>query len=160
MTSRVMLALCLIASTSAQAKQEMSVADEKLLSSYTLSMDKLHRYEGALKKLDAACKTDASLRDETQNAEPKPGATLGEAIQQVGSSGVYKRYLKPAGLEAQDVVLMPITLMGAGAVVEAHADPAKLKGLSDAQVSFYRTHRDEIQKLKLTGGCEGDEAGE
>jgi len=157
MTSRVMLALCLIASMSAHAKQEMSAADEKLLAGYALSMDKLHRYEGAISRMDAACKSDAALRDEAQNAEPKPGATLGEAVQQVSGTNVYKRYLKPAGLEAQDVVLMPIVLMGAGAVVEAHADPAKLKGLTDAQISFYRAHRDEIQKLKLTGACGDDE---
>jgi hypothetical protein len=150
-----MLALCMVASMGAQAKQEMSAADLKLLSGYALSMDKLHRYEGAIAKLDAACRNDAALREESENAAPKPGATLEQTTHDVGATGIYKRYLKPAGLDPQDVVLMPIVLMGAGAVVDAHADQSKLKGLTDAQVAFYRTHRDEIQKLKLTGGCEG-----
>ncbi|HZP13701.1 MAG TPA: hypothetical protein VFB36_14880 [Nevskiaceae bacterium] len=154
MTSRVMLLLCLVASMAAQAKQEMSAADEKLLSGYTLSMDKLHRYAGAVAKMDAACKSDPALRE--QSDAMKPGETFGQVIQRVDGTKVYKSYLKPAGLEPQDVVLMPIVLMGAGAVVEAHADQSKLKGLTDAQVAFYRAHRDEIQKLKLTGECESD----
>jgi hypothetical protein len=151
-----MLLLCLIVSVSAQAKQEMSAADEKLLAGYTLSMDKMHRYEKAVATLNAACKNDPALKDESQNAEPKKGATLAEAVQQVSGTTVYKRYMQPAGLDAQDVVLMPIVLMGAGAVVEVHADPKKLPGLSEAQLAFYRAHRDEIQKLKFAGSCEED----
>jgi hypothetical protein len=153
-----MLLLCLVASTTAQARQEMPAADEKLMSGYTLSMDKLHRYQDALAKMTAACRNDPALRDESEKAEPKEGATLEQAIQQVGETTLYKRYLKPAGLDAKDVVLMPIVLMGAGAVVDAHADQAKLRSLTDAQVAFYRAHHDEISKLRLAGGCEaGDE---
>ncbi len=149
-----MLLLCLFAAMTAQAKQEMSAADEKLLSGYTLSMDKLQRYESAIARMNVACKNDPALREESEAM--KPGETFEQVIQRAGGTKVYKSYLKPAGLEAQDVVLMPIVLMGAGAVVEAHADQSKLKGLSDAQVAFYRAHRDAISKLKLTGECEND----
>lgn len=154
MTSRVVLLLCFVASMAAQAKQEMSATDEKLLSGYTLSMDKLQRYQSAIAKMDAACKSDPVLRE--QSEAMKPGETFEQVIQRVGGTKVYKSYLKPAGLDAQDVVLLPVVLMGAGAVVEAHADQSKLKGLSDAQVAFYRAHRDAISKLKLTGECESD----
>lgn len=161
MTSRVMLALCFVFPIiSAQAAQELTVADQKLLSGYSLSMEKLRGYQDAVAKMDAACRNDPAVREAADSAAPKPGTTLEQAIKDIGETPLYKRFMKPAGLAAQDVVLLPIVLMGAGAVVEAHADPAKLKGLSDAQVAFYRAHRDEIQKLKLTGDCEGGEGEE
>ena len=157
MTSRVMLLLCLVASCVAQAKQEISAADEKLMAGYTLSMDKLHRYATAVAKMDAACRNDPAIREESDQAAPKAGATLEQAVRQVGEASIFKRFMKTARLDAQDVVLMPIVLMGAGAVVEAHADLSKLHGLTDAQVAFYRAHRDEIGKLKLSGECEDDQ---
>ena len=68
MTSRVIL-LCLVVSCAAQAKQEMSAADEKLMSGYTLSMDKLHRYATAIAKIDAACRNDPAIKDDSEKAE-------------------------------------------------------------------------------------------
>jgi hypothetical protein len=156
MTSKVIVLMAaLIAAPVVAAKSDISAADQKLLSGYALSLDTLHKYERAIAAVDAACSKDPKLREE--DAAARPDESLDKAIQRVGKSTFYTRYLKPAGLEAKDAVLLPVVLIGAAAVVEMNADASKLPGLSAQQVDFYRSHQAEIKKMKLTGQCGQEE---
>ena len=154
MTSKVIVLAALLVSAPVLAKP-LAAADQQLMSGYTLDMGTLHKYEKAIAAVDAACAKDKKLREE--DIAEHPGESLEQAIQRVEKTSFYATYLKPAGLTAKDAVLLPVVLIGAGAVVEMNADPAKLQGLSKAQVDFYRAHQAEIKGLKLASHCGEDE---
>jgi hypothetical protein len=156
MTCKVMLLAAALIAAPVIAAQPMPAADQKLLSSYVPTMDNLGKYEAALAKVNDACQDDAALAAQTEDAAARPGETLEKAIARVAKTPVYMRYLKPAGLEPVDAILLPLVLTGAGAVVEMHADPSRLPGLSAQQVEFYRSHRAEIGKMELAADCDDE----
>lgn len=157
MTFRMKILICALASASASAaKSEVSAADQQLMSGYVLSMDTLNKYERAIAATDAACKDDRRLQEQAEDAAMHPGESLEQAIKRIGKSPFFTRYLQPAGLEARDAVLLPVALIGAGAVVEMNADVSKLPGLSNEQVTFYRSHQAELKGMRLTGTCGED----
>lgn len=157
MAFRAMILIAMLTSAPALAgKPAISAADVQSMSGYALSMDTLGKYARAIAAMDAACKDDRRLQEQAEESAMHPGESLEQAIKRVGKSPLVARYFQPAGLEARDVVLLPIVLIGAGAVVEMGADASKLPGLSAAQVAFYRAHQAELKRMQLRGSCGED----
>ncbi len=137
---------------------DISPADLAKLRGYTLSMDKIRAMQAAMTEVAQAEKSDPSFRARMDNTD-NDSKTIAETEAKLKSYPRYFAFFTKHGLNADDVVLMPLVLMSAGVAAEYPQSAAKLAGqTSQAQIAFFKAHEAELKKMPwLYGSGSGDQ---
>jgi hypothetical protein len=119
------------------------------LHGYVLSMDKLQRYALATNALKRAIHDDLVLSDEVKQLAGEPEDTLSDLRARLDHHPTVLAFFTKQGLSADDVVLLPITLMGAAMAVPIKDPDRYPPSINPLQVQFVATHKQEIDNLHL-----------
>jgi len=132
------------------AAKDDDPAGAKALHDYTLSMDKVKRYEAAMESLQAAGGADPSLKTEGEKMSEEPDRTLADIEAKFDRHPrVYALYAKQ-GLSKLDAAALPIALMDAITVVQMpQIGPKMADRVSDAQLAFCKAHMAELKATKF-----------
>jgi hypothetical protein len=134
----------------AQAKDDLSPADKAGMHSYVLSMDKIKGMNDAMKDFEALGKADHSFDMKYIGDQSK---SFAEMESKVNANPKVMAVLRKHGLTAHDMVFMPFVLMYAGMSAEYPSAGAKLTDeTSTAQVTFYKAHKAELEKIDFISG--------
>ncbi len=154
---RLFLAVVFVLGPGLAAAGDISQADLAKLRSYTLSMDKIRAMQAAMAEVAQAEKTDPSFRAQMDNSD-SDSKTITETEARLKSYPRYLAFFTRHGLNADDVVLMPLVLMSAGVAAEYPQSAAKLADqTSQAQIAFFKAHEAELKKMPWLYGGGGDQ---
>jgi len=136
----------------------LTPAETQALHNYVLSMDKLQKYAAASDELKKTVRTDTALAAEIKQMSDEPEETLADLRARITRHPTVLAYFTRQGLSTDDVLLLPMTLMGAS-LATSIKDPAKYPpSINPEQVKFVAAHKEEIDKLHLVSDDE-DELG-
>jgi hypothetical protein len=146
-------AAALLFCTQAFADDDLSPADKKVLLTYNLTMPKVKAYEASSVALRAAEAKDTSLKADYTAASAEHTTNMnGEFAKMDHHPRVFAFFAKN-GLSKQDVILIPMTLMGACMAVQY---PSAAAGLADqtspAQVSFCKSNQATLHAMSFMKG--------
>jgi len=144
------VAFVVLVAAPAEAAKDDDPAGAKALHDYTLSMDKVKRYEAAMEALQAAGSADPSLKAEGEKMSDEPDGTLADIEAKFDRHPrIYALYAKQ-GLSKLDAAALPIALMDAMTVVQMpQIGPKMADRVSDAQLAFCRAHMAELKATKF-----------
>jgi len=135
------------------AAGDLSPADKMVLKRYTLTMPKVKAYEASSIALRAAEAKDGSLKVDQEAAGSMQTSDMnGEFAKMDHHPRVFEFFAKN-GLTKQDVILIPMTLMGACMVVQY---PSSAAGLADqtspAQIAFCKSNQAALNAMTFMKG--------
>jgi hypothetical protein len=123
---------------------------------YVLSMDKLQKYAMATNELKKAVHDSPDLALEVKQMAGEPEETLADLRSRLARHPIVLGFFTRQGLSSDDVLLLPMTLMGAS-LAGSIKDPTKYPPtINPEQVKFVAAHKDEIDKLHLVSEDEDD----
>lgn len=137
----------------AQADNDLSPADKAAMHSYVLSMDKVKAFGDAMKDFEALGKADPAFK--AMKPIGNESKSIAEMESKINANPKIMGVLRKHGLSAHDMALMPFVLMYAGMIAEYPQAGAKLADeTSPAQVTFYKQHKAELQKMNWLSGSQ------
>jgi len=142
--------LSLSAGASLAMGGDMPAADLKKIHDYTLSMDKIHALQAALADIKALGKKDATFKAKVENAQDDGDdhATIAQIEAKMDRYPRLVAIYRKHGLSDDDVLLMPLALMGAGVAVQYPKAAAQLADqTSPQQIAFFRAHQAELKSV-------------
>ncbi len=141
-------------SPAAARDDDLSPADIKRIRDYTLTMDKVHAWQAAQVDFRALEEKDPAFKAEVENATTDKENTIAQIEAKMDKHPRLVAIYRKHGLKDDDVILMPLALMGAMVAVQypqaAHGLAART---SAGQIAFFRAHQKELtSKSWLAGG--------
>lgn len=134
----------------AHAAKDDDPAGAKALHDYTLTMDKVKRYGAAAESWQAAGATDPSLRAEGEKMNDEPDRTLADVEAKFDRHPRVYAFFAKEGLSKLDAAALPLALMDAMTVVQMpQIGPKMADRVSDAQLTFCKTHMAELKAMKF-----------
>ncbi len=141
-------------------------ADDRALHSYTLTMDHLRKLKQVALNLVAYEKAHPDEAQKYEDMSESDDATLDQQIDHMASIPPMRKALASAGISARDYVLTSMTYFQAGMTAAMMDSYAKTKqqppplpyNVNPANVAFVRSHKAEIEQLKLGEAAQGAEA--
>ena len=132
---------------------DISSADKKVLQTYNLTMPKVKAFEASTVALHAAEAKDPSLKTDYMAASEEHTTNMsGEFAKMDHHPRVFAFFAKN-GLSKQDVILIPMTLMGACMAVQY---PSAAAGLADqtspAQIAFCKSNHAALMSMTFMKG--------
>jgi len=140
----------------ASAQQDFPAGEKAAMRAYVLTPQKVNGYIAATNALAAAAKSDASLAREIETKENEPGDTLAEMRAMWTSRPRLFAFYQRQGLSTDDVVILPVVFITAGAVVELKDSTQAGDTVSPAQVAFVRANPGLSQRLSEAFEALGD----
>ena len=145
-------AFALMVAAPAGAAKNDDPAGAKALHDYTLSMDKVKRYDAAMDAWRAAGSSDPPLKAEGEKMSDEPDSTLADVEAKFDRHPRVYAFFARQGLSKLDAAALPIVLMDAITVVQMpQVGPKMTDRVSDAQLAFCRTHMAELKAVKSLG---------
>jgi hypothetical protein len=147
------LGLCgsLLVGAAAQAG-DLPAADAAKMHAYTLTMDKIRKYQTAMIAFNKAVVADASLKAEAEKSASEHDPNLDATEAKMLRYPRLMAFFTKAGLNANDVAVLPLVLMSASVAAQYPASAASLaKETSPAQIAFCKAHQAELAKMDISG---------
>lgn len=142
----------LLAAIPASAAHE-DPAGDKAMHDYVLTMPKVKAYETATEALDAAIKKDSALQSEVEKSEDEPDATIAQIRAKLDHHPKLFAFYAAEGLNKDDAVLLPLTLINGVSVVQYPQLEEKMKAVvSPDQIAFCKANLEELKKMKFFQG--------
>ncbi len=141
-------------SPAAARGHDMSPADVKKIRDYTLTMDKVHAWQAAQVDFRAAEKRDPAFKAEVEGAKTDKENSIAQLEAKMDKHPRLVAIYRKHGLNDNDVIMMPLALMGAMVAVQfPQAAPGLAARTSPKQIAFFRAHQKELtSKSWLAGG--------
>lgn len=146
------LGLCgsLLVGATAQAG-DLPAADAAKMRNYTLSMDKIRKYQTAMIAFNKAVAADPGLKAEAEKSASEHDPNLAATEAKMLRHPRLMAYFTKVGLNADDVAVMPLVLMSASVAAQYPTAAPKLANqTSSAQIAFCREHQAELAKLDVS----------
>ena len=123
--------------------------DDQALRSYVLTADKLQRFAELAATVKREKMHDPALRAEiaADRDSDSGGDTLAEGVAALRKHPVLLGYVHRAGLTDQDMILIPLVIMGAKLAERLTPEQRKTYPLSPASFDFVEHHQSEIAAL-------------
>jgi hypothetical protein len=148
------LGLCgalMLAATSVSAG-DLSPADAAIMRNYTLSMDKIRKYQSAMEAFNKAAAADPSLKTEAEKSGEEHDPTLAATEAKMMRHPRLMAFFTKQGLNANDVAVLPLVLMSASVAAQYPVSAPKLAPeTSPAQIAFCKAHQAELAKMDISG---------
>lgn len=145
-----LMAAVVAAALLAVAGPVLASQDDAALRSYVLTSDKLQRYGALSATLKHEGARDPALRAEMKTAGDASGGTLTTAVAAMRRHPVLLGYIHRAGLTEQDMVLIPLTVMGATMAQQLSPAQRKTYPVSPASIDFVEHHKAEVAAVAKT----------
>jgi hypothetical protein len=151
--------LLLLSGVAAQAG-DLPPADAAKMRAYTLTMDKIRKYQSAMNDFSKAEAAHPDLKAEADKAgdehDPNLEATEAKMMRHPRLMAFFTKY----GLTANDVAVLPLVLMSASVAAQYPASAPKLAPeTSPAQIAFCKAHQAELAKMDISGNADADKQG-
>jgi len=152
------LGLCgsLLIGAAAQAG-DLPAADAAKMHAYTLTMDKIRKYQSAMAAFDKAVFADPSLKAEAEKSASEHDPNLAATEAKMLRYPRLMAFFTKVGLNANDVAVLPLVLMSASVAAQYPASAPKLAAqTSPAQIAFCKSHQAELAKMDISGNADAD----
>lgn len=148
-------AFAVLAATAAPAAQDSDPAGARALHDYTLSMDKVKRYETAMESLEAAGKANPALKAESEKMGDEPDKTLADIEAKFDRHPRIFAFFARQGFSKFDAAVLPLALMDALTVAQMpQIAPKMADRVSPTQIAFCKTHLAELKATRFLYGEE------
>ena len=128
-------------------KTEGPTPDEKAMHDYVLTVDKMQKYGGLMKKVQQS-NGDPAVAAEMQKITDVDAYNV-EKADMMAKSPKLMALFGGTGLTPRDFVLIPLTIMSAGTVAQNPSAAATMPYITPAQVQFYKDHKADLAKWGL-----------
>jgi hypothetical protein len=138
----------------AQKKAAKPNPDEPVIHDYILTMDRVQLYAAAVKEIEAGAQ-DPAVEAEGKKVQNYNGSNVAKARMIETRYPHLNAWIQAHGMTAEEFEILPMTLISAGMASYAVDKGGKAPAyVNPANVQFVKEHRDELEKMGISGSSE------